>query len=203
MASIQDQLFTLQKDQLYHDELFHRDIAQLSAHHRINHMALHFTKYVGNICDVILNNKDQSLLRKNIIDAFVISVSSANILNIRVSDALLATIPVECDTFPELADELVKHLNIDTKDPLWLVKHYPVAVGRLAKACEAVDHLEPFRFRESISEQVIKIQALMIVAADQLNIDLSVEVPLRLEGVKKKSIFFDHITSTTDQLMMA
>ena len=47
--SVRDELFTLQLEQLKHDEKYHRDIHVLPLHQRMNHMALHFAKYSGRI----------------------------------------------------------------------------------------------------------------------------------------------------------
>ena len=44
-------LFTLQLEQFEHDEKYHREIARLTTHHRLNHMALHFAKYTGQLAD--------------------------------------------------------------------------------------------------------------------------------------------------------
>ena len=40
-SSAADELFALQVAQLKHDEYYHREIARLTVHARLNHMALH------------------------------------------------------------------------------------------------------------------------------------------------------------------
>jgi hypothetical protein len=195
MNSIKEQLFALQKDQLDHDEFFHKEITRLNIHQRLNHMALHFAKYSGSLCDCILNNFDESVLRKNIIDSFVISITCSNILNIRISDKLATNDPSDFSSLEDLGRAIAVNNKINIEDSLWLVRSLPVVVGKLAKACESVDHLEAYLYRESITENVVAICSLMLIAAAVYEIDLISEVPLRLLGVKKKSIFFDHFVN--------
>ncbi|MBX3638912.1 MAG: hypothetical protein KIS65_07290 [Nitrosomonas sp.] len=192
MSSVQEQLFNLQIAQLKHDELFHKEITRLSIHQRLNHMALHFAKYSGKICDCILNNPSEQNLKRVIVDSFVISVTCANILNLRISERLIPHCEQKFSNLDELGNALIKQLGIDINDSLWLIKSFPVVTGEFAKACESVDHLESFRYRESMIDSIARICSLMLVAASQLKIDLVSEVPLRLDGVKKKSIFFGY-----------
>jgi NTP pyrophosphatase (non-canonical NTP hydrolase) len=96
----------------------------------------------------------------------------------------------------DLGHNIANQLGLDTKDSLWLIKTYPLVVGELAKACESVDHLESYQYRESIADCVIRICSLMLAAASHLNLDIATEVSNRLAGVKEKSIFFDHHKSS-------
>lgn len=184
MNSVIEQLFKLQADQLDHDEFFHKEITRLSVHHRLNHMALHFAKYSGKICNCILNSSDEQILKKTIIDSFIISITCTNILNIRVSDKLSYGDFSKISSLGDLGVVIAQSSNVDLNDPLWLVKTYPIVVGELAKACESVDHLESYQYRDSIANCIIKICSLMLVAASHLHIDLPTEVHNRLTGVK-------------------
>ena len=192
MNSIREQLFELQTAQLDHDELFHKEITRLSIHQRLNHMALHFAKYSGNFCDCILNNSNDQILKKSIIDSFIISITCANILNVRLSDKLIAAEEQAYSSLSDLGHDIARRMEIDTQDPMWLIKTFPVASGTFAKACESVDHLESYLYRESLIDSALSICSLMLIAASYLEIDLLSEVPLRLNNVKKKSIFFDY-----------
>lgn len=195
MNSIAKQLLTMQYQQYEHDEFFHKEITRLNVHQRINHMALHFAKYAGKICNCILNTQDEQILKKTIIDSFIISTTCVNILNIRISDKLSFSNTSMPENLHDLGNGIASQLGIDTEDSLWLVKTYPIIVGELAKACESIDHLESYQYREIIADCVIKICSLMLAAASHLNIDLATEVSNRLTGVKEKSIFFDHYMS--------
>lgn len=195
MNSIEKQLLTMQSQQYDHDEFFHKEITRLNVHQRLNHMTLHFAKYAGKICSCILNTQDEQTLKKTVIDSFIISTTCANILNIRISDKLSFSDVRMPENLLDLGHDIATQLNIDTKDSLWIIKTFPIIVGELAKACESVDHLESYQYRETIADCVIRICSLMFVAASHLNIDLTTEVSNRLNGVKEKSIFFDHYMS--------
>lgn len=195
MNSIIDQLLKLQTAQLDHDEFFHKEITRLTVHQRLNHMTLHFAKYSGKICNFILNSSDEQALKKTVIDSFIISITCANALNLRVSDKLIIGNTQEISSLSDLGHIISKNYEINVEDPLWLVKTYPIVVGELAKACESVDHLESYQYREAIAGCVIRICSLMLAAASHLNIDIATEVLNRLTGVKEKSIFFDHYIS--------
>lgn len=192
MNSIREQLFELQTAQLDHDELFHKEITRLNIHQRLNHMALHFAKYSGKICDCILNNPNEQILKRTIIDSFIISITCANILNVRLSDKLIAADEQAYSSLSDLGNNFAKQMEIDTQDPLWLIKTFPVASGAFAKACESIDHLELYSYRESLIDSTLTTCSLMLIAASILKIDLFSEVSLRLDEVKKKSIFFGY-----------
>lgn len=192
MTSIAKQLLNIQIQQLEHDENFHKEITFLNTHQKINHMTLHFAKYAGKICSGVLNANDKHLLDKTVIDAFIISIACANILNVRLSDALMPASDYGKKKLPDLIGDITSNLKINTNEPLWLLKTYPVVVGELAKACEAIDHLEDYDFRKKIVDCAVRISSLMLIAAQQLEIDLLEAVPLRLAGVKNKSIFYYH-----------
>jgi len=129
---------------------------------------------------------------KNIIDSFIISTTCSNTLNILISDKLITSELVDILSLADLGKAISINIGINTEESLWLARIYPVVVGKLAKACESVDHLESYTYRETIAENVIAICSLMLIAASVYGIDLLTEVPSRLLGVKKKSIFFDH-----------
>ncbi len=192
MDRVKDQLLKIQIEQLEHDELFHKEITRLNIHQRLNHMALHFSKYSGKVCDCILNHPDKNDLKKTIVDSFIISTTCINTLNILLSDKILVVEETQCNEFSQLGKNISKKLKINAEDPLWLVKTFPIVTGELAKACESLDHLEAFVYRESIIDCVVKISSLMLAASYHLKIDLILEVSLRLTEVKKKSIFFNH-----------
>lgn len=196
MNTINEQLFSIQIQQYEHDEFFHKEITRLNIHQRLNHMVLHFAKYTGKICDAILNTHNEQITKKNVIDSFIISTTCANILNVRLSDKVYYINNTDSpNNLIELGFIIANQLNIDVKDSLWLIKTYPAIVGELAKACESIDHLESYLYRETIANCVVRIFSLMLIAASTLNINIADEVSARLTEVKKKSIFFDYYMS--------
>src|SRR5437870_3927471 len=82
-------LSALQLEQFRHDETYHREITRLTVHQRLNHMALHFAKYVGLIASEAHQNSDEQRLNRAIIDGFIIGLSTANVLNLKLSDHLI------------------------------------------------------------------------------------------------------------------
>src|ERR1700692_2758213 len=84
IPSPQKMLFELEVEQHHHDETYHREIARLSLHHRLNHMALHFSKYVGKLAAA----RDSAAMTSTFVDTFIIAMSTANILNVKLWDLL-------------------------------------------------------------------------------------------------------------------
>lgn len=155
----------LQWQQFEHDEKYHREIARLTVQDRLKHMALHFAKYAGLLADA---PHDQAVERL-VTDILVIAISSANILNLRLADQHnLLRAPRENSSFAAAI---------------------AIAAGRMAAACEKMDHLEAFPFRERISEAVLDLLSQALSYAEAMGWSVENMVAARLEPVKEKSIF--------------
>jgi hypothetical protein len=185
------ELFELQLEQFRHDETYHREIARLSVQHRLNHMVLHLSKYLG----LFANNTDvdEQRLNRAIIDSIIIGLSTANILNLRLADRLIGP-----NERPLGLSDLCMHFaaqmgGADSLDRDFLVKRTAIAVGRMAKGCESVDHLESFPFREAITDGLIDALRVLLATAAARGVDVSTSVRARLGGVKSKSIFHGHL----------
>lgn len=152
----------LQIAQLEHDERFPREITYLSNHRKIVHFTLHFTKYVGDLWEG-KNTKVQS-----IVDSFIISLCAANMLNLDLSKTVF---PVE---------------RLNEQD---LLMAFTIRVGQLAKACEAIDHLENFPVSLTLVNNVLAISHICMKLAELNGIKLLVAVPSRLSIVQDRSIF--------------
>lgn len=153
------ELQALQSEQFYHDEKFHREIVRLSVQDRLRHMTLHFSKYVGRL----LQAEDGD--RQTIVDTFIIALSSANILGLHLS--------LESESQPLNRQEFIARLG--------------VATGRMSAACEKLDHLEDFPFRQTLREGVIDITAAVISYSTAQKIDLPQLVRRRLASVRSKA----------------
>lgn len=159
----------LQLEQFEHDETYHREIARLSTQDRLKHMALHFAKYAGNLAEAA---DDPDALIKAATDTFIIAVSTANTLNVRLSEELSrATYRGESGPVSPFARSLTVH------------------AGRMAAACEKLDHLEDFPFRPVIRERAIALVQAVVAEAEQHGWDIVDLVRARLAGVKQKMIF--------------
>ncbi|MEQ8835977.1 MAG: hypothetical protein RID07_04155 [Lacipirellulaceae bacterium] len=133
---------------------------------RLRHMALHFAKYAGRLSD----HPDKKVVKKTTIDTLIIAVSCANILNMDLSKKPLRPAGEEMGL-----NEFSRSLT--------------VAAGKMAGACERIDHLEDFPFRKVIAEQVQVILAAAIAFMVSNGWDVVSVVENRLAGVKAKSIF--------------
>jgi len=181
------EMFDLQVAQFRHDEFYHREIARLTVHARLNHMALHFCKYVGQLAEAVAAF-DQSKIQRTIVDAFLIDLCAANALNIRLSDFVLS---VE-DCSPSLvgfADGLVRSAPIIERNGQWLITAFATDAGKIARACEKIDHLEAFPFRESIVSALGSIGRLSLLAAHAQGFQLVPGVRKRLLEVEEKYFF--------------
>jgi hypothetical protein len=175
-------LFELQVEQHHHDEAYHREIARLPLHHRLNHMALHFAKYVGKIAAA----NDEEALQAVYTDVLIIGLSVANILNIELWDFL----DHKDRDFPGLLPfgrDLANHLEQVLKDRQKLLRETAMAAGRIAAACEKIDHLEDVSFRAEIIGGIRQLATLSIAFLAEHGADPSDAVRNRLSGVKQRS----------------
>lgn len=161
-ASVLDQL---QWGQFEHDEKYHREIARLTVQDRLKHMALHFSKYAGEIFAEPSDDK----YRRLVTDTLIIAISAANTLNIRIADIVGQT---EADNATDFDRQLV------------------IAAGRMATACEKLDHLEDFPFRTHIAGEVVKIINAALTVFFDKGWDVPSTIKNRLAPVKAKSIFY-------------
>jgi hypothetical protein len=161
------ELDQLQLEQFQHDETYHREIARLTVQSRLTHMTLHFAKYAGYLAEGCDEARQQQITT----DVFVIALSSANILNIKLSDVgdLQSGKPIKT------ASDFARCLSI--------------AAGRMAAACEKLDHLEDFPFRPVIRDGAIACAKAALAFCALKNWDTSGLVRERLTGIKAKSLF--------------
>ena len=155
----------LQWEQFEHDEKYHREIARLTVQDRLKHMALHFAKYAGEI----FAEPSEDKFRRLVTDTLIIGISAANTLNIRLADIIAQTHAGNAFDFDR---QLV------------------VAEGRMATACEKLDHLEDFPFRPHIAGEVIKIINSALAVFFDKGWDVPSTIKDRLAPVKAKSIFY-------------
>jgi hypothetical protein len=180
-ASAKEALFALQVEQHHHDEGYHREIARLSLHQRLNHMALHFAKYAGKIAAT----RDKEALAKVYIDVFVIGLSTANILNAELSELVdqdrlehPGLIPLGLSLAAEMKHEVASYDS--------LVRETAIAAGQIAAACEKIDHLEDIPFRAEIKRGVGRLATIALAFVSSEGIDMAEAVRARLADVKRR-----------------
>ena len=162
----------IQLEQFRHDELYHREISRLPTQTKLKHMALHFAKYAGNLIE---SGGDPAAFKRIVTDVFVIATSTANALNVRVAEEL-----------SDLADDAAF-----TENPMMAMRDVlTINAGRMAAACEKLDHLEDYPYRPVIRAAAIELlkASLRVCRAEAWVIqDL---VAARLQPIKEKSIFY-------------
>lgn len=164
-------LDAMQLAQFRHDEAFHREISRLTVQERLIHMTLHFAKYAGYLA----SGPDDDRLRRTVTDLFVIGLSTLNGLNARAYPLLAELEPAEDTSLASLTRDVT------------------VAAGRMASACERLDHLEDFPYRRTLQDAAASMVALALAAAQDRGWSMPDLVQERLQPVKEKSIFYRYL----------
>lgn len=121
----------LQKAQLSHDEKFHRDVLSLPLQDKVKHILLHLTKYLGKL----LTEKNKEVIFSDIlICCLALGNSLKNVLN-----AEDAQNPIDFDVF---------------------IYNYAVSLGKMAKSCEALDHIENYPSHAVLIEEINNILSI-------------------------------------------
>ena len=188
-GSAAHELLQLQIEQFKHDEVYHREIARLTVQHRLNHYALHFAKYVGRLA-VCYDGADRQQLCLTVVDSFIISLATANSLNLEIASCLDECQPEMQPDLSDLAAVLWRHGNSSELSVPEMIRAFALPVGLMAKACEAVDHLEGIPFRQTVREALVEIVKTTIAFSHPLEIELPTATRDRLRGVKER--FFLH-----------
>jgi hypothetical protein len=183
--TVSDQLLALQWMQLKHDEGYHKDVAALPIAQRIKHMAFHYAKYAAYLLDAV-ERRDEARLRATLVDAFIISLATANILNNQLGAALEAE---GTESLDDLGAGLAETLPRDAGDTLWLVKQFVRYTGRLAKMCESFDHLEPLPFRSEMTACNLNLLKVVLAESSARQLDLADCYRTRIRAVEARSMF--------------
>lgn len=75
----------LQLQQLNHDKEYHKDIYLQSMVFKLKHFTLHYSKYLSKL---ILYKHEPEIIRKILIDSFIISMSFANTIGVKLCNSL-------------------------------------------------------------------------------------------------------------------
>ena len=183
--TVSDQLLALQWAQLKHDENYHKDVAVLPIAQRIKHMAFHYAKYAAYLLDAV-EQQDDARLRATLVDAFIIALATANILNHQLGADLEAGEPA---SLSGLGEELARTLPRVANDALWLVKQFVRHTGRLAKMCESFDHLESLPFRNEMKASNLAIMKVVLAESSARRLDLADAYRGRIRAVEARSMF--------------
>ena len=181
-------------EQFAHDERFHREIVHLSTETRLKHMALHFCKYTGQFATVLQNSDTAALRFRTITDSFIISLCSANALNFNLSEHIAPQIEGAA-TLRDLGLHLARQLYpAATLDDSWLLTAHAIHAARMARACEKIDHLEAFPFRDEIQNAALRLCQIAIIAAYANSLDLASAVQDRRKEIRLRNPFISLVT---------
>jgi hypothetical protein len=187
-VSAGNDLSNLQSIQHGHDEKYHQDIWCLPFNARIKHMVLHFSKYTGKFI-LAEEHQDRSLLTATLIDSWIITLASANMLNLMLS-TLLGLENADKPNLRRVGQSLVTSDFASSENPhLLAVRQLGKITGRMAKACESLDHMEAFDSRGTLEKGVLDVTKLCLALAALLDLDLIPLVHARWGEIESKSIF--------------
>jgi hypothetical protein len=184
-------MLALQWGQLQHDEIYHKDIVRLPVGDRLRHMTLHIAKYLGVIVEA-LETRDDMRIGATLVDMFIIDLASANALNMDLGREVAAGRTQTFDNLVELGIAIATELGRpDDDDGMSLIRRIAHHSGRLAKACESLDHLEAFPFREVLRDNVLGLFKVVVAEASLRQINLVERSSARLRAVESANIFDD------------
>ena len=132
------QLQVLLSRQREHDARYHRDIQGLAIGPRIQHLTLHLAKYVGRLSSLRDDQRTSPLVTRTLVDGLIVSMSVCNAIELGAES--IATSANEGAKLGATAGDAALSLA--------------VPVGRLAKACEAMDHLEYLDYTREIKSAI-------------------------------------------------
>ncbi len=187
-TDVEEQLLALQWAQLTHDRVYHADIVLLPVGQRMKHFALHMAKYVGHIAEA-MENEDESLLQHTLIDAFIISLASANTLQLDLGKALSSRCDSSIDNLQKIGEQLASELGRLESDANWLLLTMGRYTGRLAKACESLDHVEDYPFRATMLDSTRAIFEVVLIEASLRGLDLREKAAERTHNIELKNLF--------------
>lgn len=187
---MQNQVFRpLQLEQKKHDEKFHADIYYLSYPARMTHFVLHFSKYVGRLAEIKKgDSKAKERLTQTLADTFIVALSASDVLNIDFDDKMTELFgkPESHDIagWAEMIDNGAK-LTQETL-PEWWMDRMAVPTGKMAKALESLDHMEPVNVRVLLTDGLLEILVALIIAAKYLKVDLKTATLERWAEIAKR-----------------
>ena len=179
-------LRNLQARQREHDVRAHQDIYYLPYPGRMKHLTFHVSKYAGRLAK---GNLPGAEFNRTLVDTFIITLSAADVLRIDFSEVLNRWAKVT-----EHADLTSLGLALREQDCRvddlqdWYFRKLADVAGRMAKACESLDHMEAVPYRDVLSEAVIDLCRATIATSATLSLDLVMAVGQRWEAIESQRI---------------
>jgi hypothetical protein len=184
--SVERLLNDLQARQREHDIKAHKDIYYLPNPERIKHFTFHIAKYAGRLA---LSDESEESFIRTLVDTFIIALSASELLAINLPHEV--GVPKNTSTHVDLRDfglALSTQLFKGAISRDWYFRQIARIAGQMSKACESLDHLEEFPFREVITKAVINLLQITIATAAFLEIDLTSQAHARWNAIEAKNI---------------
>jgi len=161
-------LFELQVGQKEHDARHHGDIYSLPMFAKLNHYVLHYAKYVPR-----LTRKDQEVqeqLKRTYTDAFLISLSASNALNMDLETSM----KVGFGTMTRDISEYTTGLKVQPLDKIRVNSRdiLAIATGAMADTMEKRDHLDDINSRSVMTTGVEDITKMILEGSHQISFDI-------------------------------
>jgi hypothetical protein len=135
----------------------------------LTHFALHFAKYQGILVSAT-SDEDKKLRHRILVDSFIIALAAANGLGIKLAEW-------RQDSTQKLSERSSYGA---------LLGAYVSTVGRIAKACEALDHNESYPSWAVLEESITVLTGTIRAFAAHEGIDLAIAVTRRWAEVERK-----------------
>lgn len=179
-------LLPLQKKQAEHDERAHKDILALDTQTRVKHMVLHFLKYIGKIVDS-KRKSDMEGLRCTLIDTLIITLATANALNVSLGEGL-----GEAENLEQLGEKLAAKVRVSDTDLFGsAIDLLASPAGRMAKAVESSDHWESGNHRAELERLIVDFAMVVLALLNKTSTTaISRRVTSRWTDVESKNIFW-------------
>lgn len=179
-------LSSLQARQRKHDVRAHQDIFYLPYPERIKHLTFHVAKYAGRLANP---HPPKDIVHQTLVDAFIITLSATDILKINLAEAVQKRVGAgSCNDLSQLGRLLLQADGEPAEPVLWCLRVLATIAGRMAKACESLDHMEPVPYRSMLTESVIDLCVSTIEASYLFNVNLKEAVHKRWSTIEAESI---------------
>ncbi|WP_436912793.1 hypothetical protein [Acinetobacter schindleri] len=196
----------LEKQQMAHDNRYHKDVWVLSTQGKAKHMAAHLGKYSGQILEKIRDlQPNLEKIHKYVIDSLIINFSYANIFAFRLSNHLAPTY-LQLSSLEDLRDSIAKdylsrkgYTKTKSEHSLDLAMDMCILASQILKTVESLDHVEDHPFRPNFNKYTIEIFEILITLCsiyDISNIDALISD--RMYQVEQRHEFFDEYGNYKD-----
>jgi len=165
----------------------HHDISCFPYPERIKHLTLHLAKYAAALAHEY--NTPTEFIR-TVVDVFIVCLSAAEILEIDLSNVAEKWGASTADQSPLIKPGLAiweRESKVDVRQGSYF-RDLSIIVGRMAAACEALDHRESVHYRSVLHDPIVELCRISFIMASALSLDLMSAVTGRWQEAKAPEI---------------